>query len=197
VAFTWWTGPFDRLIGRMSPEYFAQRGLVPLAYTAFAFALGVAAGAVIRRTLPAMAATLAGFVLARIAVQWWVRPRLVTPLEVSWPTYTSSGYEPPARAASARGWELSFNTLDRAGHVVSTGGSMPDDVVARLCHQDLGTIGKVDLDECGRQVGLHNVLRVIPADRFWALQAWESAVFVGMALVLMGFSFWWVRRRIS
>src|SRR5262245_28903805 len=54
LAITWWSGPFDRLNGRMSPEQFAQRGLVPLAYAAFAFALGTAVGAVIHRTLPAM-----------------------------------------------------------------------------------------------------------------------------------------------
>ncbi|HEY7070219.1 MAG TPA: hypothetical protein VH479_08905 [Acidimicrobiales bacterium] len=195
VAVTLWSGPFDRLNGRMTPEYFAQRGVVPLAYAAFAFALGVAAGAVIRRVLPAMAATLAGFVLVRIGVQYWVRPRLVHPLELSWPTYTSGDHKPPARVASQHGWELSFRTLDRTGHVISTGGGMRDDVVVRLCHQEMGTMAKVDLEECGRQLGFHNVLRVVPADRFWALQAWEAAIFGGLALALVGFSFWWVRRR--
>jgi hypothetical protein len=36
-----------------------------------------------------------------------------------------------------------------------------------------------------------------PAGRFWALQAYETAIFVGLALLLSGFSFWWLRRRLS
>ncbi len=133
LAFTWWSGPSDRLLGRMSPEAFAQRGLVPLAYAAFAFALGVAAGAVIHRTLPAMAAALGGFALVRLGVQGWVRPRLLSPLELSYPTYTFYGDEPASRMAADNGWVLSARTLDGAGHVLSSGGTVRDDVVARRC----------------------------------------------------------------
>ena len=196
LAITWWSGPFDRLNGRMSPEAFAQRGLVPLAYAAFAFALGAAVGAVIHRTLPAMAAALGGFVLVRIGVQW-LRPRLVNPLELSYPTFSFAADEPAGRMSAEHGWVLSTRTLDGAGHVISSGGTVRDDVVIRLCQRDISNITKVHLDQCGRRLGLHDVVRVIPADRFWVLQAWESAIFLGMALALMGFSFWWVRRRIS
>ena len=51
-----------------SPSYFDRRDLVPIGYAAFAFALGVAAGVLIRRTLPAMAATLVAFIGVRLAV---------------------------------------------------------------------------------------------------------------------------------
>jgi hypothetical protein len=196
LAITWWSGPFDRLNGRMSPEQFAQRGLVPLAYAAFAFALGAAVGAVIHRTLPAMAAALGGFVLVRIGIQW-LRPRLIDPLELSYPTFSFAADEPAGRMSAEHGWVLSTRTLDGAGHVISSGGTVRDDVVIRLCQRDISNITKVYLDQCGRRLGLHDVVRVIPADRFWVLQAWESAIFLGMALALMGFSFWWVRRRIS
>jgi hypothetical protein len=196
LAITWWSGPFDRLNGRMSPDQFAQRGLVPLAYAAFAFALGAAVGAVIHRTLPAMAAALGGFVLVRIGIQW-LRPRLIDPLELSYPTFSFAADEPAGRMSAEHGWVLSTRTLDGAGHVISSGGTVRDDVVIRLCQRDISNITKVYLDQCGRRLGLHDVVRVIPADRFWVLQAWESAIFLGMALALMGFSFWWVRRRIS
>ena len=46
----------------MQPVIFAARGIVPIAYTAFAFALGVTAGTVVRRTVPAMALTLVVFI---------------------------------------------------------------------------------------------------------------------------------------
>lgn len=197
LAFTWWSGPFDRLTGRMSPGLFAQRGLVPLAYAAFAFALGVAAGAVIHRTLPAMTAALGGFVLVRLGVQHWVRPRLLHPQELSYTTFTFFGDEPAGRLTADNGWVLSAKTLDGGGHVLSSGGTIRDDVVARLCGLDIVTMTKEQMDACGRRLGLHDVVRVIPGDRFWALQAMEAALFVGLAAVLVAFSFWWVRRRIA
>jgi hypothetical protein len=197
LAFTWWSGPFDRLTGRMNPGLFAQRGLVPLGYAAFAFALGVAAGAVIRRTLPAMAAVLGGFALARLVVENWARPRLLRPRELSYPTYTFFGDEPAARMSAHTGWVLSDKTLDGAGHVLGSGGEVRDDVVARLCGIDVDGITKEQLDACGRQLDLHTVVQVIPADRFWLLQTVETAIFLALALALLAFSFWWVRRRIG
>ena len=53
---------------------------MPVGYALFAFALGVAVGAVIRRTLPAMGATLVAFVAVRLAVYEWLRPRYMAPL---------------------------------------------------------------------------------------------------------------------
>ena len=41
------------------------------------------AGVLIRRTLPAMAAALAGFVLVRLVVAHFVRPYLIPPLRVT------------------------------------------------------------------------------------------------------------------
>ena len=58
---------------------FPARGIAPLGYAAFAFALGVTAGVLIRRTVPAMAATLATFLFIQIAWPIWVRPHLIPP----------------------------------------------------------------------------------------------------------------------
>ncbi len=62
---TWWFRPIERIqvegaaaFGRLNQDVFDFRGIVPLAYTVFAFAVGAAAGAVFKRTVPAMAATL-------------------------------------------------------------------------------------------------------------------------------------------
>ena len=79
---TWWSVPVDRVnLDRFSsPLIFSERGLVPLGYAAFAFALGVVLGLLLRRTVPAMAATLAVFVGARLAVTQWLRPHLMAPV---------------------------------------------------------------------------------------------------------------------
>jgi hypothetical protein len=66
----WWAAPIGRAVGyggggtnlamgRFSSLVFATHGITPLGYAAFAFTLGVTAGALIRRTVPAMAVTLA------------------------------------------------------------------------------------------------------------------------------------------
>jgi hypothetical protein len=34
------------------------------------------------------------------------------------------------------------------------------------------------------------------ASRYWALQWAETGIFVALALVLAGFCFWWIRRRL-
>jgi hypothetical protein len=78
LIVTWWAGPFDRAGGNLFGT-FDQRDLVPVGYAAFAVALGITAGLLVRRTLPAMAVTLVAFVAARLAVAGWLRPVLLAP----------------------------------------------------------------------------------------------------------------------
>jgi hypothetical protein len=52
-----------------------------------------------------------------------------------------------------------------------------------------------DLGRCADRLGLHDVVRMHPARQFWALQGWEAAVFVGLAIALAAVCFWWVRHR--
>jgi len=86
LMITWWASPIDRALGlpagrngpggvnRFAPLLFGARGITPIGYAAFAFALGVTAGVLIRRILPAMAITLAVFAAVQIIVPNWVRP---------------------------------------------------------------------------------------------------------------------------
>jgi hypothetical protein len=84
IMVTWWASPHDRLVD--SPySFFDQRDIVPIAYALFAFALGVALGTIIRRTLPAMAATIAGYAVVRYLVSEYVRPNLIAPLKANLP----------------------------------------------------------------------------------------------------------------
>ena len=91
---SWWACPIYRagaLVSggaaqsRISPLAFGSQGIAPLGYAAFAFALGVTAGLLIRRTIPAMALTLAVFAFVQIAWPNWVRPHLITPVRSTAP----------------------------------------------------------------------------------------------------------------
>ena len=43
----------------------------------------------------------------------------------------------------------------------------------------------------------HGVATYQPASRYWPFQAYETALFVVLALALAGFSYWWLRRRLT
>lgn len=87
LLLAWWLRPFDQLIAagaggnvnRMTPGLFDLSGTVPAACAFFAFALGTAAGALIRRTLPAMAATLGGYLALWLPLES-ARYHFITPL---------------------------------------------------------------------------------------------------------------------
>ncbi len=87
TAITWWAHPIDgargsqhgSLASRLTPISFAMRGIVPVGYAVFALLLGTLIGLILRRSVPAMALTLAIYVIVQIAVPLWVRPHLVPP----------------------------------------------------------------------------------------------------------------------
>ena len=76
----WWRHPIDAAQGRMGPSGFEIEGLVVPAYAVFALAVGVLAGALLRRTIPAMSAALATFLAVRLAVEKFLRPHFLAPL---------------------------------------------------------------------------------------------------------------------
>jgi hypothetical protein len=198
LAFTWWSSSRDRLGSRLTPDAFNQRGIVPIAYVAFALVLGVAIGSVVRRVLPAMALKLLVVVVALFGTQRWIRPHLFEPIEVRYATYSFYTDEPPDRIATDHGWMLSNKTLDGGGHVLSPAGELSDVRAAELCgvppSQLDGADAKRLLDDCGRRLGLVDVVKIHPADRFWPMQTAESALFAAATLPLLAFCFWKLRR---
>jgi hypothetical protein len=43
----------------------------------------------------------------------------------------------------------------------------------------------------------HLAIAYEPGSRYWPLQGLETAIFLGLAVLLVGFCFWWVRERLS
>jgi hypothetical protein len=91
----WWMSPIDAVNqNRFGLSSFGYHGVASIGYAAFAFALGATAGTLLRRTVPAMAVTLAGFVGARLAVTYWIRPNFASPVHGSVPLPISGGVSP-------------------------------------------------------------------------------------------------------
>ncbi len=186
AAFTWWCAPLDATAAsRISPANFAQRGFVSIGYTLFALTVGVLIGAVARRTLPAMAATLAAFLVVRLAVQKLLRPHLLSAT-----TFRTDPFGPGPRG----GWTLSTRTVDAAGHQVT--GHDLENRLAAVCHITRAT-PDVDraLAACAHERGIHDLTRAIPSSSFWQLQGLELLIFVGLSALVIATTFWWIRHR--
>jgi hypothetical protein len=185
VLFTWYQRPLDRVYGRF--DNFDFQGVVPLAYVIFALGLALAVGVLLRRTAPAIVVGFAAYVGARIFVQSWLRQRFVTPLSATWGPGSDT---PKLFGPHARDWILSELPSNRAGHPF-TGNS----IVLQSCSRSLGK-GVKGLDpHCLARHGAgytHAVWQ--PASRFWEFQGIETALFGGIALVLIAFAAWRVLR---
>lgn len=222
LAVTWWSDPIDDAINagqesntylpRMFPPVFGARGLVPIGYAAFAFALGVAVGLVVRRTLVALAVTLAVVILVEILTPSLIRPHLMAPTEayitvnqdnIRGFMLSGPGPNPQVKAievasGSVGAWKLYDKTVDKNGKVLplpswmidcSPGGpnltqkTVPPKALA--CYQRMA-------DE-----GYKQHVKYFEAKDFWALQWREFGLFLLLALGLTGFSFWRIRRDLS
>jgi hypothetical protein len=150
---------------------------VVIAYTLFALALGAAAGAAIRRTVPAMAVTLVAFIAARVAVALLARPFYLPPLTAR-ANFTASQLGTsfgPGLPDPSSDWLVGPNVLtDAAGHAIPDGG---------FCVGGSGCYSKV-----------FGIQHYQPAYRFWLFQGIEAAIFVVLALVLFALAYRFVMR---
>lgn len=144
-------------------------------------------GTLLRRTIPAFALSLGGFLGARLGIMNLVRPHYLTPIK----TVLNSN---PAAAGSANpgrlDWVLSNDWSDRAGHVI------PDSTVFRLCSPAKFT-SKLQASSCFAQHNIYNVAIYQPANRFWTFQIIETALYLAMSALLLVITIWWVRTRIQ
>lgn len=203
TAVSWWSRPLDATaidpLVRLSPFVFDARGYVVLGHTAFAFTLGAAAGLLIRRTVPAMAVTLVVFIAAQILMPMAVRPHLATPvrLETTIAASNLNGYEPNGTSGGLLGiqvsigkpgaWILSNVTVDSAGHEIDTLPAWTAD-----CATPDDPSGDLRQDRCLARLaaeGYRQVVTYHPAERFWRFQAYETAIFGVLSLLLLGFCF--------
>jgi hypothetical protein len=210
LTMTWWWSPVGRANpNRFSPALFGAFGMAPLGYAAFALALGVAAGAVIRRTLPAMAATLAVFAAVRLAVTYWVRPYFAAPVHLTLalsPNDTIGLDLPPGGSASLNFFPPQMpDAWIRSAQVTNAAGQKPSGtVLSQLCPQFIQAVHgqggtSAALRACVTKLSatFHQTVVYQPASRYWPFQWAELGLFAALALALAAFSAWWIRRRLA
>jgi len=169
AAVTWWSKTTNSYYGdRFQGGKFMIQGIVPVGYALFAAALGLTAGALIRRTLPALAVTVFGYVAALVTVSNWIRPHLATPLVSDVP------FDQPDAVPSGS-WLL-HQDLVLHGHVVSGALSLPAQCAASADNGSVRT--------CLADLGYRYVVHYQPASRYWTFQWMEFTGFVALAAVL-------------
>ena len=206
---SWWSGPLDQLGGgRFEVTTFDTRDLVPAGYAAFAFALGAAAGLFLRRTVTAMAVTLAVFVGIQILVPTMIRPNLLPSTTVAFPidqatmsraegVYDENGvFHVNGLPAPQGAWILSNSPVEK-----STGQTVSISDYGQ-CFPGPGQAGP-GADEpgfdatgaCLAPFDLHENITYQPESHYWPLQWYETGIFLALAGVLSGACFWQIRRR--
>lgn len=203
--FGWWAAPIDQAarlainspfplgMGPFSLITFDTHGIVPLGYAVFAFTLGVTAGVLLRRTIPAMAVTLAIFTAVQVAMPLGVRPNLFPAdhttvaissigsadggaIHISGDSFSFNLRDLPSQPGA---WILSVHAVNAAGEPVSTSPACVNQGLNCLAGQ-------------GIRIGV----RYQPTSRYWAIQWTETAIYLVLALALAGYCFRRLNRRL-
>jgi ABC-type transport system involved in multi-copper enzyme maturation permease subunit len=196
---TWWSGPRNAAFANaFQANTFDMQGLVPVGYAVFATALGIAAGALLRRTLPAVGIVLAGFIGMRLWISQNVRMHFLAPV---------TAYLSPA---------ANFNRL--VGSVDVTGGltgpngqqlaqnfnrgavfnGVPISSLPHACQalaNSPGPSATNATNRCLSAAGYHAYFTYQPLSRYWAFQGIETGIYVAVAAALIAVTFYVIRHR--
>jgi ABC-type transport system involved in multi-copper enzyme maturation permease subunit len=201
---TWWAGPLDQINGdRFGAMTFSTRDIVPLGYAAFAFALGSLTGLLLRRTVPAMALTLAVFIGVQILVPTLIRPNLLPSTTVTFAidrSTTSQSHGIFGRETNFHfdlplpqgAWLISDSPVETSAGQVARFSDYPE------CFPGVGGSGKPDfgdVGDCLAKYDLHETVSYQPVSHYWPLQWMETGMYLLLAGTLTGTCFWWIRRR--
>jgi hypothetical protein len=183
AIFFWYFRPFlaDGRVSEMLPLAFALLGVAFAAWTLFAFALAAFTGAVFRRTLPAMAATLVVYIALAIATATAIRPHYATPVtEQGWNGQASEGWVLSSWAKAPDGQVLSQSALNTLSlHLPASVQNSPNpDAFTNWLTQHGYTMWQ----------------SVQPDSRFWQFQLTEGGWLLAVSALGVAGTIWLVRR---
>jgi hypothetical protein len=179
VLVTWWSGTPNALYGdRFQGAQFDTQNVLPVAFAFFGVALGIGAGALIRRVLPAIAAMLGVFVALRVFVAVYLRPHYMKPVSAVF----SFGSKTPLPAGS---WTISQRIVDASGHSLT--GRIP---IPGGCR----ALAPPQVGSCLSRAGIRQVITYQPASRYWHFQTVEAAIFAVLGIVLIGVAYAYTAR---
>jgi hypothetical protein len=194
--------------GRFNSIWYSLQGIVPVASMLFALSVGIAASALIRRTIPAMAITLAVYAVTRVPIHWLrshFAPSLNQTVDVPLSDLLQNPVGSPADDFTGilepGDWLLNGDVTDPAGHVLGATTNNID--ILRAYCPDL-TMTRTDTGPlnvsaaCQTKIeglSLHETVTYQPATHFWLVQTVEGAIFLLGAALLIGTAIFAVAHR--
>jgi hypothetical protein len=170
------------------PALFGLRGIGFAAWTLVAFAIGSLAGMLIRRVVPAIAATIFAYAALAFAAGGWLRPHYLSP------AVTTSLNIPGSAWVQNQWWTKNGK--------FAFSGRPPDSLFEQYCPKGppgpAGPNGKpkaVSLAECLTPHGYTQWTSFQPASRFWPFQWIEGGWLLVLSALLIAVTVWLVRRR--
>jgi len=184
ALFYWYFRPFlaDGQVSEMLPLAFGLLGVAFAGWTLFAFALAAFTGTLFRRTLPAMAVTLVGYIVVAIGTATAIRPHYEAPVTAQGWNGTASG-----------GWVISSWAKAPDGRVLSQG-----DLNGLSQHLPASVQNSASPDAFTNWLTQHGYTMwqsVQPDSRFWQFQLIEGGWLLVVSAVLIAGTVWLVRRR--
>jgi len=203
ILLSWYYRPYFATGNLFLPEesplanMFALRGVAFAAWALVAFSIGGLAGMLIRRVVPAIAATLAVYLGLAIVAGLYIREHYLTPL------VAKNLFNPPASAWILRQWwteggravnqsainqvqnSLFFRLLPVVHHSAGKG----SDVKAQKLQVNLHILHYLS------QRGYTQWTSYQPASRFWPFQWIEGGALLALSVLLIAITVWLVRRR--
>lgn len=195
ILSEWW-GHAVRSGPPIQPVPFDATGIAPAFFGVFAFLLGVALGALIRRTGWALFLALPLFAVTRTFMRYFVRPHLASTSAIVTPSFQGLG--------ATKGWILREGFLPLGQLSPPTGRTWNSWADAGwTCYLrswvPVGPNGRTrvpTLDQaCLAAHRLHYVIQYQPQSHYWQLQVEESAIFLVAGLALAAVAYLVVRRR--
>jgi len=186
VLFSWYFEPFfaDGWQIPFGPIVFDLRGDAFAAWTLAAFAIGALAGMLIRRVVPAIAATLAAWAGLALTAALYLRQHYAVPLR-------TSNLNVPGSA-----WIMSQWWTKGGKFAFANWHDAPASLVRRC--SAAGPLGKGSpgtLYQCFAQHGYTQWTSYQPGSRFWPFQWIEGGWLLALSVLLIAATVWLVRRR--
>ncbi|MGW6456430.1 ABC transporter permease subunit [Streptomyces sp. NPDC055078] len=207
ALLTWAARPFDEVVKEdFSTFVFGARDIAPIGYAALAFAFGTVVGLLLRRTLPAMAVTLVGFLAFQFFFPNVVRPSLMPPDRTTLPM-TAEAINQAQNLGSLGGgsviggvripdapdaWIAETSPLRTADGRALDGAEFNECLDSPPRTGADGTFG--DTAVCLAGHDLHVDVRYHPRSRYWAFQGLETAIYLALSGILTVFGLRRVRR---
>jgi uncharacterized protein YneF (UPF0154 family) len=199
LLFSWYYQPFfaDGNNIPLDPKLFDLRGVAFAAWTLAAFAIGALAGLLIRRVVPAIAATLAAYAGLTLAAGLYLQQHYMTPL------IGRNLFNPPVSAWIISGWwikggaTISQSTMNQIMNTMFRQ-IMPAILPKNVKSNDIkfykGTANSQVLNYL-TQHGYTQWTSYQPGSRFWPFQWIEGGWLLALSVLLIAATVWLVGRR--